>query len=161
MPPGFCFWRVKCHPHIFYNHSLFLNRDTNFVNIVNYWMFFRTEKKKHVGKHIWYKILMKCLFHILQAQTWETKHKSFELIFGYFPKGQLISKCLFGVFNFFQKTNENTSIHVKMNSFACFSEEFTVWQFAFEINWPLGWSIDINGIPIWFKKLIMFAKTES
>ena len=24
-------------------------------------------------------------------------------------KGQLISKCLFGVFNFFQKTNENTS----------------------------------------------------
>ena len=24
-------------------------------------------------------------------------------------KGQLISKCLFGVFNFFQKTNEKTS----------------------------------------------------
>ena len=24
------------------------------------------------------------------------------------PKGQIISKCLFGVFNFFQKTNENT-----------------------------------------------------
>ena len=25
------------------------------------------------------------------------------------PKGQLISKCIFGVFNFFQKTNENKS----------------------------------------------------
>ena len=25
------------------------------------------------------------------------------------PKGQLISKCLFGVFNFLQKTNENKS----------------------------------------------------
>ena len=24
-----------------------------------------------------------------------------------YPKGQLISKCLFGVFNFLQKTNEN------------------------------------------------------
>ena len=65
LPPGFCFWRVKCHPHIFYDHSLFLNTDTNFGNIVNYWMFFRTEKNKHVGKHILYKILMKCLFHIL------------------------------------------------------------------------------------------------
>ena len=27
---------------------------------------------------------------------------------------------------------------VKMNSFVCFLEEFTAWQFAFEINWPLG-----------------------
>ena len=27
----------------------------------------------------------------------------------FYPKGQLISKCLFGVFNFFQKTNENKS----------------------------------------------------
>ena len=26
-----------------------------------------------------------------------------------FTKGQLISKCLFGVFTFFQKTNENKS----------------------------------------------------
>ena len=29
-------------------------------------------------------------------------------------KGQIISKCLFGVFNFFQKTNENTS-HISKN----------------------------------------------
>ena len=27
---------------------------------------------------------------------------------------------------------------VEMNSFLCFLEEFTAWQFAFEINWPLG-----------------------
>ena len=34
-------------------------------------------------------------------------------------KGQVISKCLFGVFN------------------CLFLEVFTAWQFAFEINWPL------------------------
>ena len=42
----------------------------------------------------------------------------------FYPKGQLISKCLFGVFNFFQKTNENMStwgiIVVKTNSFVRF-----------------------------------------
>ena len=26
----------------------------------------------------------------------------------------------------------------KTNSFVCFLEEFTTWQFAFEINWPLA-----------------------
>ena len=39
-------------------------------------------------------------------------------------KGQLISKCLFGVFNFFQKSNENKStsgiIVVKSNCFPSF-----------------------------------------
>ena len=43
-------------------------------------------------------------------------------------KGQLISKCLFCVFNFFQNTN---------NSFVYFLEEFIAWKFAFEINRPL------------------------
>ena len=56
-------------------------------------------------------------------------------------KGQLISKCLIGAFNFFQKTNENKStwgiIVVKSNSFVRFLEEFTAWQFAFEFYWPL------------------------
>ena len=65
-----------------------------------------------------------------------------ELPFGWINvKGQLISKCLFGVLNFFQKTNEIKStwdiIVVKSNSFVCFLEEFTALQFAFEINWPL------------------------
>jgi hypothetical protein len=52
-------------------------------------------------------------------------------------KGQLISKCLFGVFNFFQKWRKTRCIVVKTNSFVRFLEEFTPWQFAFEINWPL------------------------
>ena len=34
------------------------------------------------------------------------------------PKGQLISKCLFGVVNFFQKTNGNTS-HTSKNKLVC------------------------------------------
>ena len=41
--------------------------------------------------------------------------------------------------------NENKStwviMVVKSNSFVHFLEEFTVWQFAFEINWPLVYQI--------------------
>ena len=54
-------------------------------------------------------------------------------------KGQLILKCLFCVFNFFQKMNKNTLHSSIMNSFVQFLEEFTAWQFAFEISWPLIW----------------------
>ena len=51
-------------------------------------------------------------------------------------KGQIISKCFFGVFNFLQKTNENTS-HTSKNKFICsFFGRIQAWQFAFEINWP-------------------------
>ena len=37
------------------------------------------------------------------------------------PKGQLISKCLFGVFNFFQKMNENNGFVQKWRHLAIFS----------------------------------------
>ena len=44
----------------------------------------------------------------------------------YITKGQLISKCLFGVFSFFQKTNKNKLtwgiIAVKLNSFVRYLE---------------------------------------
>ena len=53
-------------------------------------------------------------------------------------KGQIISKCLFGVLNFSQKMKENTSHTIKINAFVRFLEDFTAWQFAFEINWPLA-----------------------
>ena len=56
-------------------------------------------------------------------------------------KGQIISECLFGVFNSFKRTNKNTSHSSKTNSFIRFLEEFTDWQFAFEINWPLETSV--------------------
>ena len=39
-------------------------------------------------------------------------------------KGQLISKWLFGVFNFFKKTKKPRRIVVEMNSFVRFLEEF-------------------------------------
>ena len=42
-----------------------------------------------------------------------------------FFKGQIISKCLFGVFNFFQKQTKTRRKLVKMNSFVRFLEEFT------------------------------------
>ena len=56
-------------------------------------------------------------------------------------KGQLISKCIFGAFKFFQKTNENKStwgiIVVKSNFFVRFLEELKTTKRHFEINWPL------------------------
>ena len=55
-----------------------------------------------------------------------------------FSKGQVISKSFFGVFNFFQKTNKNTSHSSKTEFIRWFFEEFTAWQFVFEINWPLN-----------------------
>ena len=55
-------------------------------------------------------------------------------------KGQLISKCLFGAFNFFQKTNENRStwgiIVIKSNSFIRFLEETSALKNHFEFVWP-------------------------
>ena len=49
-------------------------------------------------------------------------------------KGQSISKCLFGVFNFFNKTNENTS-HSSKNEFICsFFGRIHGLTICFEIN---------------------------
>ena len=58
----------------------------------------------------------------LEAKTLQSKYLLLMT-----AKGQLISKCLFGAFNFSQKTNENKStwgiIVVKLNSFFYFLEE--------------------------------------
>ena len=50
-----------------------------------------------------------------QSQKTDVRKNTFEF---FYTKGQIISKCLFGVFNFFQKTNENTS-HTSKNEFIC------------------------------------------
>ena len=55
-------------------------------------------------------------------------------------KGQLISKCLFGVFNFAQKTNKNKStwgISCKVESFCWFLGELRICKRTFDFNWPL------------------------
>ena len=56
-------------------------------------------------------------------------------------KCQLISKCRFGVFNFFQKMNKNKStwgiIVVKLNSFVQFLEESLAWKNHFNFVWHL------------------------
>ena len=57
-------------------------------------------------------------------QSWQTSNK--------IAKGQSISKWCFGVFDFFQKTNQNKStwgiIVVKSNSFVHFLEESSAWK---------------------------------
>ena len=73
-------------------------------------------------------------------------------------KGQLISKCLFGVYNFLPKRNKNTS-HSSKNEFihSFFLEEFTAWQFAFEIKWPLV----TYKIPSFLETLLVIANLDT
>ena len=52
-------------------------------------------------------------------------------------RGHLISKCLFGVFTFFQKMNENKPTVVKSNLFVRFLEEMSAWKNHFNFVWPL------------------------
>ena len=56
------------------------------------------------------------------------------------PLGQINSKCLFVVFNVFQKKPKTRCIVVKTNSFLRLLEEFMAWHFAFKINWHLATS---------------------
>ena len=49
---------------------------------------------------------------------WNKANRFGKILFSQ-TKGQIISKCLFGVFNFYQKTNENTS-HTSKNEFRSF-----------------------------------------
>ena len=58
-------------------------------------------------------------------------------------KGQLISKCLFGVFTFFQKTNENKSTSSKVKFVCSFLEEMAAWKNDFEFVWPLELQVDM------------------
>ena len=65
----------------------------------------------------------------------------FYVIFTSKDKGQLILKCLFGFFNFFQKANKKKStwgiIVVKLNLFVRFLEETSAWKYYFDFVWPL------------------------
>ena len=67
--------------------------------------------------------------NLKMLEVYETKRLADNINFPLFlkyTKGQLILKCLFCVYNFFQKKKENTSnIVVKTNSFVLFLEEFT------------------------------------
>ena len=53
-------------------------------------------------------------------------------------KGQLILKCLFGVFTFFQKRTKTSRQVVKSNLFVRFLEETSAWKNHFEFVWPLA-----------------------
>ena len=91
-------------------------------------------------------------------------------LWGVQAKGQLISKCLFGVFNFFQKMNKNKStwgiIVVKSNSFIHFLEETSAWKNNFDFVWPLA-EVDIqkgsSKLFLWenyFRNLALHLKKE-
>ena len=73
-------------------------------------------RKKQVLKHIKKKIGSKDFRRRVQSVRYIFE-KSIHLAQNYAPcpilKGQLISKCLFGVFKFFQKTNKNSSHSIK------------------------------------------------
>ena len=71
-------------------------------------------------------------------------------------KGQLISKCLFVVFNFFQKTTENKSTWgttvLKLNLFIL--EETSAWKNQFDFVWPLV----AIGFTIKYKRKLLVLK---
>ena len=122
--------------------ELMILRDLDYNFFSQFWMFF------HYGfwspwvdclpgnPHFW-------ICHILPVL------RSLDLVFGIIRrhtsdlciKGQIISKWIFGVVDFLQKTNENKSnwgiIVVKLNSFVRFLEEVKDTKNHFEIIWPL------------------------
>ena len=60
-------------------------------------------------KILFYVGIVKIQFNLLQIPCLEKESLCIESRTTAFSKGQIISKCLFGVFNFLQKTNENKS----------------------------------------------------
>ena len=66
-------------------------------------------------------------FKLISNFLWEQKN----------TKGQLISKCLFGVFTFFQKANETSRQILESNFFVRYLEETPDWESHFEFVWPL------------------------
>ena len=57
-----------------------------------------------------------------------------------------------------KKRTKTRLIVVKTNSFVCFLEEFTAWQFAFKIIWPLG--IDEKWENLNFEKSTLMTNTK-
>ena len=67
--------------------------------------YFRMDEGRslHKNNNFWFLKLTTCFY-----ESYCTTRKEQARLLP-IAKGQLISKCLFGVFNFFQKTNKNTS----------------------------------------------------
>ena len=83
----------------------------NYAALFLSWMLFKPEKDKQSPK-----IINGCS---LKPKNIKIGNKVFvfhSYFFTAYDKGQIISKSLFGVFNLFQKTNENT-LHTSKNEF--------------------------------------------
>ena len=81
-----------------------------YVIIISGWVFM-----KMLGYLIlFWKFLIQCKIDLIFSHNFQFKSKNFAQV-----KGQIISKCLLGVFNFFQKTNKNT-LHSSKNEFIFF-----------------------------------------
>ena len=94
----------------------------NFLNRKDFWYFWLLAFKDKLDSYLCLH-LMQLLNNIAKLSLCASLHcASFWYILTViisiytFLKGQLISKCLLGVFNFFQKTNENTW-HSSKNEF--------------------------------------------
>ena len=84
------------------------------------------------------------LLILLYENEFEPVYENKDEIETYFKKigqikGQLISKCLFGVSTFFQKTNENKSTSSEVEFVRSFLEETSAWKNHFEFLWPLAY----------------------
>jgi hypothetical protein len=77
-----------------------------------------------------------------------------------YPKGQLISKCLFWYLQFFQKTNKKIRLYYDGTSsriiFVRFLEELKTKKRHFEINWPLKMNLEVRLNQIMNPLLLLF-----
>ena len=86
------------------------------------------------------------------------------------PKGQLISKCFFGVFTFFQKTNENKSTSSKDEFVRSFFGRNVSWKKSFRLcltfttlktsmdlySW--SWDLRLNFVALWRMYILMYLQ---
>ena len=77
-----------------------------------------------------------------------------------YPKGQLISKCIFWYLQFFQKTNKKIRRNYGGTSsriiFVRFLEELKTKKRHFEINWPLKMNLEVRLNQIMNLLLLLF-----
>ena len=99
--------------------------------------------QKSLSNHYTHHLLFRCILIRVMICYLFSREPKCKFFGGYAVfKGQLISKCVCGVFNSSKKTNENNStwgiVVVKLNFFVRFSEELRIAKSPFEINWPLA-----------------------
>jgi hypothetical protein len=107
------------------------NRNKIIINIWFYQKLFVTFTVKYGFFKAWITKIQNV--HSFKCYFWRLSN--FQIVS--LLNSQLISKWIFGVFNFLQKTNKNKSHSSKIEFVCSFLEEMSAWKNHFEFVWPL------------------------